>query len=314
MANEKVSTSESKDIKGENNSQKQKSTVLPQEINKNLLLMNYVYDNSLEQIRKMDLKQMNLNFLEEFKHIPLDNRISPLILACYLGRSEIVKTLCINTSINIDLGSDDIGFTALSAACMSGFYEIAEFLIKKGADVNKKNNHGQTPFYHCFTRLEEESNYFENKRLCLKLADLLLDNGANIDEVINEKKGYTMLMVFCSVKVKLNPREMEVNKSCIKYLIENGANQTKLSKKGKSIFQLLEKHQNQEQITSIIKNSIVKRLKTETDSDKQLISTDATSKEGTKKSYARVKIEEEACKMEGITRESSTCCSIFSFF
>ena len=70
----------------------------------------------------------------------------------------------------------------------------------------------------------------------MKLADLLLDNSANIDEIVNNKKGYTMLMVFCSVKLKLNLREMEVNKSCIRYMIENGANINKLSQKGADIY------------------------------------------------------------------------------
>lgn len=90
----------------------------------------------------MDLKNMDLNYIEEFKHIPLDNRISPLILACYLGRLEIVKLLLLNPQINIDKGSDDLGFTPLSAACMSGFFELAEYLIRKGVDVNKKNSLG----------------------------------------------------------------------------------------------------------------------------------------------------------------------------
>lgn len=43
----------------------------------------------------------------------------------------------LNPLIDVDLGSDDSGFTALMVACMSGYYEIANLLITYGADVNK---------------------------------------------------------------------------------------------------------------------------------------------------------------------------------
>lgn len=132
--------------------------------------------------------------------------------------------------------SDDCGFTPLNAACKGGFFEIVEFLIRKGANVHKANIYGQTPFFHCFSRLEEDSNYFENKYLCLKLAEFLLDKGANIDDIVNIEKGYTTLMVFCAVKSNLTPRELDLNKSCIRFLIENGADISKISKKGKTVF------------------------------------------------------------------------------
>jgi len=70
----------------------------------------------------------------------------------------------------------------------------------------------------------------------MKLADLLLDHGANIDEIVNEEKGFTMLMIFCHIKVNLNPRETDSNFSIIRYLLEHGSDSTRISKKGKDIF------------------------------------------------------------------------------
>ena len=83
---------------------------------------------------------------------------------------------------------------------MSGYYEIASLLIVYGADVNKANAHGQIPLLFCFTRLEEDRNHFENTRICMKMAEILLENGADIDKPVNITKGYSILMVFCSVK------------------------------------------------------------------------------------------------------------------
>jgi hypothetical protein len=34
---------------------------------------------------------------------------------------------------------------------------------------------------YCFSRLNEDENYYENKALALKMADVLLNYGANIN-------------------------------------------------------------------------------------------------------------------------------------
>ena len=47
--------------------------------------------------------------------------------------------------VDVDLGSEDSGFTPLSVACISGQYEIARLLILGGADINKVNSLGQVP-------------------------------------------------------------------------------------------------------------------------------------------------------------------------
>lgn len=70
----------------------------------------------------------------------------------------------------------------------------------------------------------------------MKLADLLLAHGSNIDEIVNEDKGYTILMTLCHVKVTLNAKETDSNLSIIKYLLEHGADFKRSSKKGKDIF------------------------------------------------------------------------------
>ena len=37
----------------------------------------------------------------------------------------------------------------------------------------------------CFSRLDEDSNMYENKNLCMKMAEILLENGADIDELLD---------------------------------------------------------------------------------------------------------------------------------
>lgn len=189
----------------------------------------------------MHAKKLNLNYLEEFSHVEIDKVISPLILACHLGRQEIVKYLLQNESINAGLLSEPKKESPLSVACASGFYELVDYLLRKreklNVSVNNKNSSGHTPFFSCFAQLNVEDGVhsFETRRLCLKLADLLLDYDSNIDEIIDNNKGFTTLMYFCAIKRLMNPKEIESNIIILRYLLERGADPCLLSKKGKTL-------------------------------------------------------------------------------
>lgn len=76
-----------------------------------------ISSNDIDQIKESQLKESNLNFLEPFADKKIDDKISPLILACFLGRVEIVKLLLENISIDIDFPSQGIEHTPLTIAC-----------------------------------------------------------------------------------------------------------------------------------------------------------------------------------------------------
>jgi len=78
-----------------------------------------------------------LNFCINFSEIELDEKISPLVLACYLGRIELVKMCLSNSAIDIDYGTEPNDITPLISACMSSNFEIMKLLIETGAEVNK---------------------------------------------------------------------------------------------------------------------------------------------------------------------------------
>lgn len=58
------------------------------------------------------------------------------------------------------------------------------------------------------------------------MAELLLQNGSDINWIVDKNKGYTLLMQFCAVKMELNSLEKAINYEIIKFLIENGANRS----------------------------------------------------------------------------------------
>lgn len=65
---------------------------------------------------------------------------------------------------------------------------------------------------HCFSRLTETDNQFENKSICLKIAEVLLSFGADINA---RCMGRTILMKFCAVRMQLDPLMLRNNLDAI---------------------------------------------------------------------------------------------------
>ncbi|KAM3132538.1 hypothetical protein pb186bvf_015351 [Paramecium bursaria] len=256
-------------------------------------ILSAIYEGHIEQLKTLKIYLRDLNYLEEFNDNFIDKQISPLTLAVATGQLEVVKLLLQNEGIDINLATKSQELSPLKLACNNGYYEIAELLVQQGADVNQASHTGSVPLFYCFNRLEEESNYFENKQLCFKLGELLIDHGANIDAIVNQEKGYTLLMLFCSVKEKLNNRDLKVNLDVIKFLVSHGAQKDLQSKKGKTVFELSKQHAAKE---------IVQKILQET-------------KQSTSKAFSHRPplIQQHVVKVEGQQKQSSvSCCGLLS--
>ena len=98
--------------------------------------------------------------------------------AAKLGDLDALK---VHVSNKTDLDAQDphAGFTALSWAVLAGEIEIADQLIKAGADVNAKNGGGTRPLHEAGFMGQDE------------IAALLLENGAAVD--VQDEDGATAL-------------------------------------------------------------------------------------------------------------------------
>jgi len=203
----------------------------------------------------MNIRSVNVNFLLEYPDLSFDREITPLILACFLGRIDCVRLVLENPTADIDLPSEDSGYTPLCVACLTGNYEIVKMLLEKDAEVNLPNRFSQTPFILCFSRLNETTNLYENTKICFKMAELLLEFGADINWIVDKTKGHTILMQFCSVKMELDEREKRMNLEVIRFLLEHGADKNMVSNKNKNSFQLAQKHSNRDAVLEVLQNT-----------------------------------------------------------
>lgn len=140
-------------------------------------------------------KVNNLNWHDQHIKTNLDSKISPLCQASFLGRKRMVDMMLTHfTYLDLNLETQENGYTPLSSACMAGNYEIVCLLAQNGADVNKVDYMEQSPLIYCFSRMNEDENYYENKSLALKMAEVLLQHGADPNQF---SQGRTILMNFC---------------------------------------------------------------------------------------------------------------------
>jgi ankyrin repeat protein len=139
----------------------------------------------------------------------LKYNIDHLSLVCMYGKLELVNII-LDNNINIINEYDKIQLTPLIQSCIENHYEIVEFLIEKGANVDLKGRDGMNALM-----IASHRGYLDIVKLLIyKKSDVNLKNNA----------GYTSLMF----ALENNNQEM------IYELLKNGVDYNDLSKKQKN--------------------------------------------------------------------------------
>jgi ankyrin repeat protein len=135
---------------------------------------------------------------------PTSHHISPLMLSCYYKKPEVTEFLMkyvdeVNLFEAVAAGKFEVvsylvfaypeavnyyaedGFTPLGLACYFGQYEIARYLVTKGADVNLPSNNG----FHVYPIHSAVAGDFTD------IAALLIEAGANVN--VKQQAGATPL-------------------------------------------------------------------------------------------------------------------------
>ena len=208
-------------------------------------LLNIIYTSDLRQLRLLPTSTYNLNYHFPFKNqnINFDLQITPLILSCYIGKLDIFIQLINNDFINVNLPSEPDKYSPLMIACFKGYYEIVRMLLEKNANVNQQNKNGQVPFIFVFSRLEQSSYHYENKKICMMLIDLLLSYGADINTKFDTNKKYTVLMKLVDCELYTDDK-FEMIKEMMVFLIERGADVLIKGSNGKNVINVIESNDN----------------------------------------------------------------------
>lgn len=132
-----------------------------------------IYNNDLATVNEL-LKNTNLNINSKLDiRVAIDGwylgGASPLILASYLGYTNIVETL-LNNNANIKAKDDVDGSMAIHMAAAKGNNDVIKILLSKDETIiNEKDNKGNTPLHWASMKDKPET------------IKLLVENGADIE-------------------------------------------------------------------------------------------------------------------------------------
>ncbi len=122
-------------------------------------------------------------------------------------------------------------------SCYKGYYEIVRILLEL-RDINLPNKKSQLPFIFSFSRLDQNSFKYENRKICMMIVDLLLSYGADINSSFDKEKGYTVIMKLLSCEIS-SDEKFESLSEIIKFLLQRGMNIEKKGKDNKNVFDIL---------------------------------------------------------------------------
>lgn len=106
------------------------------------MILNCIYTNNIKSLEEIRLIAKNLNWLEAHPKTDLDERISPLTCAAFLGRLQILELLLESHTIDLEFTTQENEYSALQVACMGGHLDCVQFLAENGADVDFMNSSG----------------------------------------------------------------------------------------------------------------------------------------------------------------------------
>lgn len=208
--------------------------------------MKCIKNSDIVNFKLISIQKFNLNFFHKDNSLTFDEYLTPLIIACFSGKIEIILTLLNNEELNVNLGSKPENFSPLMVSIYKGYYEISKLLIENGADVNQSNSKGHYPILFSFSRLEENNYQNENKIICLMMIELLLSNGADINVKCGKESTQSILMKLISNESNDSERNAYIHK-LIKFLLERGADKSVVRSDGKDIYSIVKEKNNAEE-------------------------------------------------------------------
>ena len=111
------------------------------------------------------------NKSKKFREMKGGSLNTKFVNACKSGSEEDAMNYIKNPKININFKDND-GSTALHYACLWGYLELVDALVKRGADINIRGTDQQTPL-HVACIHNNDNN--------VSIVKILLDNGADIN-------------------------------------------------------------------------------------------------------------------------------------
>jgi ankyrin repeat protein len=125
-------------------------------------------------------------------------------------------------------------------------------LVLANAEINKPNALNHSPLACAIYRLADEPVSFENTQICFLIAEFLINHGADVNWIVEKGRGFSLLHLFCGIKVKMNQVQKDFNYCIVKFLLSKGADLNQKTLKDETVADLLEGHCNKIQLLTLV--------------------------------------------------------------
>ncbi|RZM09948.1 MAG: hypothetical protein EOO88_48815, partial [Pedobacter sp.] len=147
-----------------------------------------------------------------------------------LNRDPVAVEALITSGVDLNEVDDKYRRTPLMLACEYPSEPLVRLLAKGGADVNFKTGNGETAMYYLLSKAITNlgRGMSQNNKDILKMLEVLLDNGLNIDETIDNESN-TAINLLCQAGYLA-----DLNTSLTEELIEAGADINQPNQSGRT--------------------------------------------------------------------------------
>lgn len=154
---------------------------------------------------------------------------SPLTVACGINNLPLVKKLLTSQGIDVNIKNLSTNLPAIFMACSSNDFKIVEALIKAGADMEMKDEEGQTPVFYIA----------RNENICAKFLRWLSSNPEYLpllyakdsaektvmDLAVENKTSFLLPLLHLIVQADMDPKRI-MNENTSKQIVPRLKNKT----------------------------------------------------------------------------------------
>lgn len=194
----------------------------PDKIN---LLVKYMIEDNGPGLKEILKKYSNWNFLFQCIAVEEDLFITPLFGFVSFGELELVRMLIFKERACLNQQTEPRKWTPLHLACHRGHYQIAEFLVDEGANLEMVCVDGLTPFGKLMKRLMTEITMpVGDLKPIFRLCEVMLETDIAINDVADFENMHSPLtMILINKEIMTNPAYEDKLCQTFEFFMSQGA-------------------------------------------------------------------------------------------
>lgn len=101
-------------------------------------ILDFIRCNEVAELRQAIKEGYNMNFKAEYESVELDQSVTPLVVASFLGRTEIAKLLIDSKVVDINATTETTGKSCEYLSLLSSHDRLSQWQLRSHAALARK--------------------------------------------------------------------------------------------------------------------------------------------------------------------------------